>query len=81
MAIIITRQKNYKKAISFYLKAIENKKKFGHHAADINMKISKLYGIIEDHDKEKLYLKMSSEQRITDENKKQNRYSGSFKTE
>ena len=33
------------------------------------MKISKLYGIIEDHDKEKLYLKMSSEQRITDENK------------
>lgn len=61
--------KNYKKAISFYLKAIENKKKFGHHAADINMKISKLYGIIEDHDKEKLYLKMSSEQRITDENK------------
>ncbi|MDQ8751038.1 hypothetical protein ATE49_12320 [Elizabethkingia miricola] len=61
--------KNYEKAISFYLKAIENKKKFGHHAADINMKISKLYGILGDHSKEKLYLKISSEQRIIDENK------------
>ncbi|MDV4102690.1 hypothetical protein CMT19_16750 [Elizabethkingia anophelis] len=61
--------KNYEKAISFYLKAIENKKKFGHHAADINMKISKLYGILGDHDREKLYLKISSEQRIIDENK------------
>lgn len=61
--------KNYEKAISFYLKAIENKKKIGHHAADINIKISKLYGVLGDHHKEELYLKISSEQRIIDENK------------
>ncbi|MBP2619617.1 hypothetical protein [Chryseobacterium jejuense] len=59
--------KEYKKAISYYKKAIDNKKKYLYPCADINLKISHCYKEIRDISNEKKYLKISSDQRRYDE--------------
>ncbi|MGU3374830.1 tetratricopeptide repeat protein [Chryseobacterium sp. M5A1_1a] len=59
--------KEYQTAISYYIKAIDNKKKYLFACADINLKISQCYKAIGDATNEKKYLKISLEQRRYDE--------------
>lgn len=58
---------DYQKAIDYYQKAIDNKKLFYKTSADVNLKISHCYKALNDSAHEKIYLKISSEQRRYDE--------------
>lgn len=57
----------YQNAINYYKKAVHNKKAFFRTSADINLKISRCYKAVNDDVNEKIYLKISSEQRRYDE--------------
>lgn len=59
--------KEYETAIDYYLKAIENKKKYLFACADINLKISQCYMAMGDVANEKKFLRISSQQRRYDE--------------
>lgn len=59
--------KEYQNAITYYKKAIQNKKAFLKTSADINLKLSHCYKAMNDAANEKIYLKISSEQRRYDE--------------
>lgn len=53
---------NYHKSIEYYLKTMDNKAKLGHSAEYVQSKIASAYRILGDHDKEKVYLKKSTDQ-------------------
>ncbi|AQX12726.1 hypothetical protein BAX94_01195 [Elizabethkingia meningoseptica] len=53
---------NYNKAIEYYLQTIDNKVLMGHSAEYVESKIASAYRILGDHNKEKIYLKKSSDQ-------------------
>ncbi|ROI04795.1 hypothetical protein EGI16_09055 [Chryseobacterium sp. G0240] len=59
--------KEFQNAISYYKKAINNKKQHLQTSADINLKISHCYKAMNDSFNEKKYLTISSEQRQYDE--------------
>lgn len=62
------KKKEYEKALQYYLSVMRNKKKIKESSADINRKISKVYGLLGDHQKEKLYLEKSSDDLLADQN-------------
>ncbi|WP_084221037.1 tetratricopeptide repeat protein [Chryseobacterium sp. StRB126] len=53
---------NYHKAIDYYLRTIDNKSQMGHSAEYVESKIASAYRMLGDHDKEKAYLKKSTDQ-------------------
>ncbi|MDN3692461.1 hypothetical protein QWZ06_09335 [Chryseobacterium tructae] len=57
---------NFKKAVSFYLKCLENKHKFRQNAANVNAKISKTYKLLGDREKEIYYLQKAESMRTLD---------------
>lgn len=56
-----------KKAIDFYLKAIENKEKFGQYPANVDSKIARSYKILRDDKNEVYYIKRAESRRKIDQ--------------
>ncbi|WP_426480521.1 tetratricopeptide repeat protein [Chryseobacterium sp. R2ACT005] len=66
------KKKDYHKALQYYLNVMQNKKKFKEHSADINKKISRVYGLLGDDRNEKLYLEKSSNDLLVDQSNNKN---------
>lgn len=56
------KTENYKKAIEYYQKTIDNKSLLGHSAEYVESKIASAYRMLGNYEKEKFYLKKSADQ-------------------